>query len=61
MLRTFNCGIGMVVVTERPMPTGSCACFQEWGEPPYVIGEMRGTRGRQDHRQRQGRDGIPAT
>ncbi len=40
MLRTFNCGIGMVVVTAKADADGLVRVLQEWGEAPYVIGEI---------------------
>jgi phosphoribosylformylglycinamidine cyclo-ligase len=40
MLRTFNCGIGMVVVTAKADADGLVRVLQEWGEAPYVVGEI---------------------
>ncbi len=40
MLRTFNCGIGMVVVVGKGDADGLVRLLQEWGEAPHVIGEI---------------------
>ncbi len=40
MLRTFNCGIGMVIVTAKADADGLVRVLQEWGEAPYVIGDI---------------------
>jgi len=40
MLRTFNCGIGMVVVTAKADAEGLVRVLQEWGEAPHVVGEI---------------------
>lgn len=40
MLRTFNCGIGMVIVADRAGADGLIRLLQEWGEAPYLIGEI---------------------
>jgi len=40
MLRTFNCGIGMVAVVARTEADGLVRLLQEWGEAPVVIGEI---------------------
>ncbi|MCC7253390.1 phosphoribosylformylglycinamidine cyclo-ligase [Hyphomicrobium sp.] len=40
MLRTFNCGIGMVAVVARDGADGLVRLLQEWGEAPVVIGEI---------------------
>jgi phosphoribosylformylglycinamidine cyclo-ligase len=40
MLRTFNCGIGMIIVTGKADADGLVRVLQEWGEAPYVVGEI---------------------
>jgi phosphoribosylformylglycinamidine cyclo-ligase len=40
MLRTFNCGIGMVAVVARNNADALVRLLQEWGEEPVVIGEI---------------------
>lgn len=40
MLKTFNCGIGMVMVVAKADADGLVRLMQEWGEAPYVIGEV---------------------
>ena len=40
MLKTFNCGIGMVMVVARADAESLVRLLQEWGEAPYVIGEI---------------------
>jgi phosphoribosylformylglycinamidine cyclo-ligase len=40
MLRTFNCGIGMVAVVAKDGADGLVRLLQEWGEAPVVIGEI---------------------
>jgi phosphoribosylformylglycinamidine cyclo-ligase len=40
MLKTFNCGIGMVMVVAKAEADGLVRLLQEWGEAPYVIGEI---------------------
>jgi phosphoribosylformylglycinamidine cyclo-ligase len=40
MLRTFNCGIGMIAVVARNDADGLVRLMQEWGEAPVVIGEI---------------------
>ena len=39
-LKTFNCGIGMVMVVGRADAESLVRLLQEWGEAPYVIGEI---------------------
>jgi phosphoribosylformylglycinamidine cyclo-ligase len=40
MLRTFNCGIGMVVVAERDGTDEAVAALRDAGETPVQIGEI---------------------
>ncbi|MEO1701705.1 MAG: phosphoribosylformylglycinamidine cyclo-ligase [Pseudomonadota bacterium] len=40
MLRTFNCGVGMVVVAEKDNATEILASLQREGETAFVIGEV---------------------
>ena len=40
MLRTFNCGIGMIAVVARDGADALVRLLQEWGEAPVVIGEI---------------------
>lgn len=40
MLKTFNCGIGMVMVVAKAEADGLVRLLQEWGEAPFVIGEV---------------------
>jgi phosphoribosylformylglycinamidine cyclo-ligase len=40
MFRTFNMGIGLMVIVERTEVEDICCQFQALGETPYVIGEI---------------------
>jgi phosphoribosylformylglycinamidine cyclo-ligase len=40
MLRTFNCGIGMVVVARKARASEVMAALNAAGEAPVVIGEI---------------------
>ncbi|MDD2421202.1 MAG: phosphoribosylformylglycinamidine cyclo-ligase [Heliobacteriaceae bacterium] len=41
MLRTFNCGIGMVIVVSPEEKARAVECFASLGEPCYEIGVIR--------------------
>ena len=45
MLRTFNCGIGMVVVAAQATPRRCCPSLRAAGEAPMLIGEIEPGRG----------------
>jgi phosphoribosylformylglycinamidine cyclo-ligase len=45
MLRTFNCGIGMVVIAARARAAEVVAALQAAGEQPVVLGEVEAGRG----------------
>jgi phosphoribosylformylglycinamidine cyclo-ligase len=40
ILRTFNCGIGMVAVVAKDGADALVRLMQEWGEAPVIIGEV---------------------
>ena len=40
MLRTFNCGIGMVIVADKARADGVLAALKEAGEAPVIIGDV---------------------
>ena len=40
MLRTFNCGIGMVIVVAKPRSKDVLAALKEAGEKPVIIGDV---------------------
>jgi phosphoribosylformylglycinamidine cyclo-ligase len=40
MLRTFNCGIGMVAVVAKDGADALVRLMHEWGEAPIIIGEI---------------------
>ena len=45
MLRTFNCGVGMVVVVPRPRPRPSPPALAREGETVVAIGRIEPRRG----------------
>jgi phosphoribosylformylglycinamidine cyclo-ligase len=46
MLRTFNCGIGLIMLVEKVDATLACNILKEQGEQAFVIGEIaKGNRG----------------
>jgi phosphoribosylformylglycinamidine cyclo-ligase len=45
MLRTFNCGIGMVAVAEKARADAAITALRAAGEAPVVIGEVESGRG----------------
>ena len=45
MLRTFNCGIGLVIVAARSEGDGVLAALRDGGEAPVVLGEIEPGRG----------------
>ena len=58
MLRTFNCGIGlMLVVARKARPTRCCRAPQAAGEAPFAIGEIEPGRGVKSASQGQRRGG----
>ncbi len=40
MLRTFNCGIGMIIVADKKRAADVVAAFKEAGEKPVIIGDV---------------------
>jgi len=40
MLRTFNCGIGMVLLVDETSADGICAALTQAGEPVYRLGRV---------------------
>ena len=40
MLRTFNCGVGLILVVEKDDATLACDTLQELGEQVFVLGEI---------------------
>jgi phosphoribosylformylglycinamidine cyclo-ligase len=42
MLRTFNCGIGMIVVAARAAADEVASALSSAGETPVAIGEVYG-------------------
>ncbi len=55
MLKTFNCGIGMVVVAAQGAADTVITALGNAGESPIVIGEITAPERCQERRQRQGR------
>ena len=40
MLRTFNCGVGLILVVEKDDATLACDTLEELGEEVFVLGEI---------------------
>ena len=40
MLRTFNCGIGLILVVEKDDATLACDILEQLGEEIFVLGEI---------------------
>jgi phosphoribosylformylglycinamidine cyclo-ligase len=40
MLRTFNCGIGMVLLVDAEETEAACELLEALGEEPVVFGEV---------------------
>jgi len=40
MLKTFNCGVGMVLIVDPAKEGALCECLRELGEDPVTIGEV---------------------
>ena len=40
MLRTFNCGVGLILVVEKDDTTLACDTLEELGEQVFVLGEI---------------------
>ena len=45
MLRTFNCGIGMIVIADKERASEVTAALQSTGEHPIVLGAVEAGRG----------------
>ena len=45
MLRTFNCGVGLIVVAERARAGDVISAFETAGEKAFAIGNLIGARG----------------
>jgi phosphoribosylformylglycinamidine cyclo-ligase len=45
MLRTFNCGIGMVVIAARDRTDAVIKAFKEAGDQPVILGAVEAGRG----------------
>ena len=48
MYRTFNCGVGMVIVVAKEDQAKTLSTFTEVGESPWVIGHIQQNNGSQD-------------
>jgi phosphoribosylformylglycinamidine cyclo-ligase len=40
MLRTFNCGVGMIVVVAADRAAGACGLLRTAGEHAWIIGRV---------------------
>ena len=40
MLRTFNCGIGLILIVEKDDATLACNILKELGEEIFLVGEI---------------------
>ena len=45
MLKTFNCGIGMVVIVDQSAESQAIACLRQSGEEAFVIGTIENSDG----------------
>lgn len=45
LARTFNCGVGMVIVVGRDQVQAAMSSLQKGGEEPFVMGEVVGKKG----------------
>jgi len=45
MLRTFNCGVGMVIVAAEPRMSAVMSALRDAGEAPFVLGTVEKGRG----------------
>jgi phosphoribosylformylglycinamidine cyclo-ligase len=45
MLRTFNCGVGLIVVADAARASDVIAAFNDAGENAFVIGKLVAARG----------------
>ena len=45
MLRTFNCGVGLILVVAASQGDAVLSAFKAAGEQPFVIGEIEPGRG----------------
>ena len=59
MLRTFNCGIGMVLVTAKARASEVLAALQAAGETPVVIGDVVPPTGRKSQAKGKGEAWAP--
>jgi phosphoribosylformylglycinamidine cyclo-ligase len=45
MLRTFNCGVGMVVIADKQRAASLMTALRDAGESPFILGEIEAGRG----------------